>query len=143
MTLLHTLFYYYTIYFFRLTSKIYFFTGMHPTWNIKEHKSIMKLKYDAPLPLSAEENQKATHAAWLLGNEEGLCATSSLKIEVVDFDFVGDHDEVSSLHLNVDDILNKAPLVTREQWFVMTPPPGTFHDHKNQSEQMRAAKQFT
>ena len=61
----------------------------------------MKLKYDAPLPLSAEENQKATHAAWLLGNEEGLCATSSLKIEVVDFDFVGDHDEVSSLHLNV------------------------------------------
>ena len=97
--------------------------GMHPTWNITEHKSIMDLKYDAPLPMTEEDKKIAEHAAWLLGNEDGLCTNASLHVEVVDFDFVGDHDEVSHLHLDVTDQLNKAPLISKEMWHIMTPPP--------------------
>jgi hypothetical protein len=69
--------------------------GMHPTWDIDEHNSIIELKYDAPQPLNDEDRKKAEHAAWLLGNENGLCTSSSLNVEVVDFDFVGDHDMVN------------------------------------------------
>ena len=68
--------------------------GMHPTWNVVEHKSVMDLRYDAPLPLNEKEKKDAEHAAWLLGNEDGLCDKCTLHVEVVDFDFVGDHDEV-------------------------------------------------
>ena len=97
--------------------------GMHPTWDIEEHQSLIALKYDAPMPLTKEETKKAEHAAWLLGNENGLCTTSSLHIEVVDFDFVGDHDMVSYVKMDVDDLLNRAPLVHTEQWYIMTPEP--------------------
>jgi hypothetical protein len=71
--------------------------GMHPTWDVVEHKSVMDLRYDAPAPLSEKEKKEAEHAAWLLGNEDGLCDHCTLHVEVVDFDFVGDHDEVRVL----------------------------------------------
>ena len=95
--------------------------GMHPVWSKKRHNSVLKLPYNAPEPLSEENKKKAEHAAWLLGNENGLCEKATLKVEVVDFDFVGDHDMVSETYMDVDDMLSSS-LVLTERWYDMTPP---------------------
>ena len=49
--------------------------GMHPVWSKKRHRSVLRLPFNAPPPLSEEAKKKAEHAAWLLGNEDGLCET--------------------------------------------------------------------
>lgn len=95
--------------------------GMHPVWSKKRHRSVLRLPFNAPPPLSEEAKKKAEHAAWLLGNEDGLCETSTLKVEVVDFDFVGDHDMVSETYIDVERALESS-LVLTERWYNMTPP---------------------